>query len=276
MDRLNKRIVAISGGNAGIGKTMAQLFAREGAQVVITGRRQNALDEAVADIGHGAIGIRADPAVLDHHTRVATEIRRRFGALDVYVANSGIIDLAPSAQVAVADYDRQFAVNTRGVFFGVQSMLPLLRDGGSIILVGSQAASEGLLYHAVYAGTKAAIAAFAHSWAIELKARRIRVNLLSPAPADTSVPIKLGIPDEERPRFLKMMSEMNPAGRFGEAEALASAALFLASDAGSLVNGTDLHVDGGMQLARPGEPSRARTRCSPFRSSDRLAVPLSL
>jgi NAD(P)-dependent dehydrogenase (short-subunit alcohol dehydrogenase family) len=151
--------------------------------------------------------------------------------------------------VAVAEYDRQFSVNTRGVFFGVQAMLPVLRDGGSIVLVGSLAATKVLENHAVYAGTKAAIAAFARNWALELKARRIRVNVLSPGPVKTAVLSKLGVSDTELPGFLKLMSDMNPAGRLGGAEELARAALFLASDSGSFVNGIDLHVDGGMALA---------------------------
>lgn len=249
MQSLNGKVVVITGGNSGIGKATARLFAEHGAQVVITGRRQDALDAAVAEIGRGLVGIQGDTAELDHHNRVASEIQRQFGGLDHYIANAGVINLAPSAKVTVEEYDRQFAVNTRGVFFGVQSMLPVLRDGGSIILVGSLAATRVLENHTVYAGTKAAIAAFARNWALELKARRIRVNVLSPGPTDTAVLTKLGISDEGRPGFLKMMSEMNPAGRLGTADELAQAAFFLASDSGSFVNGIDLHVDGGMALA---------------------------
>lgn len=248
MTNLNDKTAVVTGGNSGIGKAMARLFVQEGAQVAITGRRQDVLDAAVAEIGPGVFGIRGDVADLEHHSRVACEIRRRFGALDIYVANAGIINLSPSEKVTAAEYDQHFAVNTRGVFFGVQTMLPLMRDGGSLILVSSLAATKVLENHAVYAGTKAAISAFARNWALELKERRIRVNVLSPGPVDTAILNKLGIADADRPGFLELMSGMIPTGRLGEADELARAALFLASDAASFVNGIDLHVDGGMSL----------------------------
>ena len=248
MRSLDGKVAIITGGNSGIGKATARLFAQHGAQVVITGRRQAALDGAVAEIGLGVVGITGDVADLEHHRHLAAEVRRRFGDADIYVANAGTISLTPSADVTVAAYDRQFAINTRGVFFGVQAVLPILRDGGSIVLVGSLAATKVLENHAVYGGTKAAIVAFARNWALELTSRRIRVNVLSPGPVDTAVLTKLGISDEERPGFLRKMGDMIPAGRFGDADELARAALFLASDAGSFINGIDLHVDGGMSL----------------------------
>jgi NAD(P)-dependent dehydrogenase (short-subunit alcohol dehydrogenase family) len=150
--------------------------------------------------------------------------------------------------VSPDDYDTQFNINTRGVFFGVQSITPLLRDGASVILTSSLAATKVLEHHAVYAGSKAAIAAFARSWALELRARRIRVNVLSPGPVDTAIIGKLGVSDEQRPDFLKMLGDMIPAGRLGEADELARAALYLASDDSAFVNGIELLVDGGMSL----------------------------
>jgi NAD(P)-dependent dehydrogenase (short-subunit alcohol dehydrogenase family) len=176
-------------------------------------------------------------------------VRERFGALDVYMANAGVINIAHSGGVTPAEFDAQFNVNTRGVFFGVQSITPVMRDGGSIILTSSLAATKVLQGHAVYAGTKAAIGAFARSWALELRDRRIRVNVLSPGPVDTSILSKLGIPQADRPAFLQTMADMIPAGRLGEPEELARAALFLASQDSSFVNGIELHVDGGMSLA---------------------------
>ncbi|MEB2625818.1 SDR family oxidoreductase [Pseudomonas sp. YuFO8] len=238
----------ITGGNSGIGLAAACLFAKEGAQVIITGRRQEILDEAIRQIGHGAIGIKGDVASLEHHGEVAEQVRARFGALDVYVANAGVITLTPSQQVTPQEYDAQFNINTRGVFFGVQAITPLLRDGGSIILTSSLAASKVLDGHAVYAGSKAAIAAFARNWALELRARRIRVNVLSPGPVDTAIIGKLGVTEEHRPGFVQMMADMIPAGRLGEAHELAQAALYLASSDSAFVNGIELHVDGGMSL----------------------------
>ncbi|MDF1633635.1 glucose 1-dehydrogenase [Mycoplana sp. MJR14] len=249
MQQLKDKVAVITGGNSGIGKATASLFAREGAQVVITGRRQDIVDEAVREIGHGAVGIVGDVADLAHHQALAETVRARFGALDVYMANAGIINLTHSKTVTPDEYDRHFATNTRGVFFGVQAIAPLIRDGGNIIVTSSLAATKVLPDHAVYAGSKAAVAAFARNWAIELKPRRIRVNILSPGPVDTAILGKLGVSEADRPAFEQQMASLIPAGRMGRPEELARAALFLASDAGSFVNGVELHVDGGMTLA---------------------------
>ena len=248
MKRLEGKTAVITGGNSGIGLACACLFAREGAQVIITGRRKAILDQAIETIGHGAIAIEGDVASLEHHDNVAAQVKARFGGLDVYMANAGVITLQPSAQVSPDDYDAQFNINTRGVFFGVQSITPVLHDGASVILTSSLAATKVLQNHAVYAGSKAAIAAFARSWALELRARRIRINVLSPGPVDTAIIGKLGISDEQRPDFLKMLGDMIPAGRLGEADELARAALYLASADSAFVNGIELLVDGGMSL----------------------------
>lgn len=248
MKRLEGKTAVITGGNSGIGLACACLFAREGAQVIITGRRKAILDQAIETIGHGAFAIEGDVTSLEHHDNVAAQVKARFGGLDVYMANAGVITLQPSAQVSPDDYDAQFNINTRGVFFGVQSITPLLHDGASVILTSSLAATKVLQNHAVYAGSKAAIAAFARSWALELRARRIRVNVLSPGPVDTAIIGKLGISDEQRPDFLKMLGDMIPAGRLGEADELARAALYLATADSAFVNGIELLVDGGMSL----------------------------
>jgi NAD(P)-dependent dehydrogenase (short-subunit alcohol dehydrogenase family) len=246
MNILAGKIALVTGGTSGIGRATADLFAREGAQVVVTGRAK--VDEAAEAIGHGALGVSGDVADLEHHKAVAAFVQRRFGALDIYMANAGVINLALTADVSVADYDRHFAVNTRGVFFGVQAILPLMRNGGSIIVTSSLAATRPLDAHAVYAGSKAAVAAFARNWAKELQDRKIRVNVLSPGPVNTPILGKLGVSEAERPQFVDMMAGMIPAGRLGEVSDLAQAALFLASSASCFVNGIELHVDGGMSL----------------------------
>jgi NAD(P)-dependent dehydrogenase (short-subunit alcohol dehydrogenase family) len=248
MQHLKDKVAVITGGNSGIGKATARLFAEEGAQVIISGRRQDAVDRAVQEIGPSAIGFVGDAADLEDHRRLADTVKSRFGGLDIYMANAGIINLTTSAEVTPADYDRHFAINTRGVFFGVQKIAPIMRDGGSIILTGSIASDRHLEGHAVYAGSKAAIVAFAQSWAIELKSRRIRVNVLSPGPVDTPILDKLGLPPESRALLEKNVSEAIPLGRLGEADELGNAALFLASDASSFITGINLRVDGGMSL----------------------------
>lgn len=248
MSRLKGKVAVITGGNSGIGLETAKLFAREGAQVVITGRRKQVVDDAVREIGAGAIGIQGDSANPVHHRELADFVRERFDGADIYVANAGVITITDSQKVSEEEYDAQFGINARGTFFGVQSMAPILREGGSIICVGSLASDKVLDGHPVYAGTKAAIGAFARSWALEFKDRGIRVNMLSPGPTDTAIIEKLGVPPEEREGFEAMMAGAIPLGRFGRPEELAQAALFLASDASSFVTGINLRVDGGMAL----------------------------
>ncbi|GGG17827.1 short-chain dehydrogenase [Rhizobium wenxiniae] len=248
MQHLKNKIAVITGGNSGIGKATAQLFADEGAQVIITGRRADIVARAVDEIGRGAVGFVGDTADLEHHQKLAEMIAEKFGKFDVYMANAGVINLTASSKVTPEEYDQHFAINTRGVSFGVQAMAPLIRDGGNIIVTSSLAATKVLPDHAVYAGSKAAVSAFARNWAIELKPRKIRVNILSPGPVETAILGKLGVSEEQLPDFEQHMASLIPAGRMGRPEELARAALFLASDAGSFVNGIELHVDGGMTL----------------------------
>ena len=248
MDSLKGKAAVVTGGNSGIGFASAKLFAEQGAQVVITGRRQAALDEAVRSIGPAAVAICGDVADPAHHRAVADLVRERFGAADIYMANAGVNTITPSGEVSEAEYDMQFGINARGTFFGVQAIAPHLRERASIILVGSLASDKVLDGHAVYAGTKAAIGAFARSWALEFKDRGIRVNMLSPGPTETEILGKLGVAPEARGAFSEMMAGAIPLARLGRPEELARAALFLASDASSFVTGINLRVDGGMAL----------------------------
>lgn len=248
MDILKDKVAVVTGGASGIGLASARLFAEEGANVIVTGRRAEAVRDAVAAIGPRAFGVVGDVADIAHHEAVARVVRERFGGLDIYLANAGINTITPSPKVSEAEYDAQFAVNTRGVFFGVQKIEPLLRDGGAIILTGSIASEKALDGHAAYAGSKAALSAFVGVWALELKARGVRVNLLSPGPTDTAILDKLGVPLDQREAFEAGMAKRIPLGRLARPEELARAALFLASDASSFVTGVNLKVDGGMTL----------------------------
>ncbi len=206
------------------------------------------MDTALASISPDAMGFVGDVADLAMHDRLLAAVKARFGAIDIYVANAGTAILEPSSAVTIDTYDAQFATNTRAVFIGVTKALPFMRDGGSIILTSSIAGSKVMDNHAVYAGSKAAIEAFARNWALELKERRIRVNVLSPGPVDTPILAKLGITDAARPEFDKSMAAAIPLGRLGQPNDLAQAALFLASDDSAFVTGVNLNVDGGMAL----------------------------
>lgn len=248
MNRFVDKVAVVTGGNSGIGFAAAAALAAQGAHVVIVGRRQDAVNDAVAALGARVVGIVGDVSDLATHDQVAGVVGDRFGAVDIYVANAGINVIQPSEAVTVEDYDAQFATNARGVFFGVQKMLPLMRDGGSIILTSSIATHKILEGHAVYAGAKAAVEAFARSWALELKARRIRVNIVSPGPVDTPILGKLGVPDHARDGFEAHLANVIPLGRLGRADELARAILFFASDDSSFVTGANLAVDGGISL----------------------------
>jgi NAD(P)-dependent dehydrogenase (short-subunit alcohol dehydrogenase family) len=248
MNKLLNKIAVITGGNSGIGLAAAKAFTAEGANVVIVGRRADAVAAATDELGAGATSLVGDVADLSTHARLVTLITERFGGIDIYFANAGTNTIMPTEAVSIEEFDTQFATNTRGVFFGVQSALPLMREGGSIILTSSIASQKVLEGHAVYAGTKAAIEAFARSWALELKGRRIRVNVLSPGPVDTPILAKLGVAPETQHEFEAQTAQAIPLGRLGRPDELASAALFLASDDSSFVTGVNIRVDGGITL----------------------------
>lgn len=249
MGKLSNKLAVITGGNSGIGLATARIFVAEGARVLIVGRRDDAVRETVAALGPQATGLAGDVAELATHERVAALVAERFGKADIYVANAGGIRIQPSAAVTAADYDAQFLTNARGTFFGVQKIAPLLRDGGAILLTSSIASRKVLDGHAVYAGSKAAIEAFARNWALEFKDRRIRVNVLSPGPTGTPIIEKLGLAPEARPQVEEQAARMIPFGRMGKAEELARAALFLCSAESEFVTGINLSVDGGIALA---------------------------
>lgn len=248
MRKLMNKVAVVTGGNSGIGLAAAKAFVTAGAKVVIVGRRADAVSATVEELGSDATGLTGDVAELTTHDRLVSLIQNQFGGIDIYFANAGTNTITPTEAVSVEEFDTQFATNTRGVFFGVQRVLPLIREGGSIILTSSIASEKVLEGHAVYAGTKAAVEAFARSWALELKDRRIRVNVLSPGPVDTPILAKLGVASEARLEFEAQTAQAIPLGRLGRPDELANAALFLASDDSSFVTGANIRVDGGISL----------------------------
>jgi NAD(P)-dependent dehydrogenase (short-subunit alcohol dehydrogenase family) len=242
--RLEGKVALITGGTTGIGLASAQEFAAQGAKVFITGRRQAELDAAVASIGDNAAGIRGDVAKLDDLDRVYAEIAAKAGHLDIVFANAGGGDMQPLGAITEEHFDRIFSINVKGLLFTVQKALPLLKDGGSVILTSSTTSIQGTENFSVYSASKAAVRNFARSWLLDLKARRIRVNAISPGPVRTP---GLGglVPAEHQDGLFAHLSTLVPMGRLGEPGEIAKAAAFLASDDSSFVNGIELFVDGG-------------------------------
>ncbi|GJE59031.1 SDR family NAD(P)-dependent oxidoreductase [Methylobacterium trifolii] len=238
MGKLAGKVAVITGGSSGLGLASAKRFVEEGAYVFITGRRQEALDEAVTSIGRNATGVRGDAANLDDLDRLFDTVKREKGRIDVLFASAGMGEPAPLGQITEQHFDATFGLNTRGTLFTVQKALPLFNDGGSIFMTGSVASLKGYPAFTVYSASKAALRAFARGWLNELKGRNIRVNVLHPGPTDTSVPI-----DADTRRLFESHI---PRGKLGRPEEIAAAALFLASDESSFVNGIELSVDGGL------------------------------
>jgi NAD(P)-dependent dehydrogenase (short-subunit alcohol dehydrogenase family) len=239
MGKLEGKVAVITGGSTGIGLAAAKLFVREGAYVFITGRRQKELDEAVRTIGSNVSGVQGDVAELADLDRLYDTVGGVKGRIDVVFANAGVAEFAPLGSITEEHFDKLFNINVRGTLFTVQKALPLLNDGGSIILTGSVAGSKGTPAFAVYGATKAAIRCFVRGWTVELKDRRIRSNVLSPGPTETPV-----IGQQPADAIARIVSTI-PMGRMGEADEIAKAALFLASDDSSFVTGIELFVDGG-------------------------------
>ena len=246
MGKLEGKVAVITGGSSGIGLAAAQAFAAEGAQVFITGRRQNELDAAVKQIGKNAIGVQGDVSNLADLDRLYDEVKRKQARIDVLFANAGGGDFVALGSITEEQFDKTFSINVKGLLFSVQKALPLFQDGGSIILNGSVAGSKGLESFSVYSATKAAVRSFARTWTTDLKARGIRVNVISPGPIDTPIFNSMGASKEELDQLKTNLALPVPMGRMGRPEEVAKAALFLASADSSFVTGVELFVDGGM------------------------------
>ena len=243
--KLKGKIALITGGTTGIGLASAKEFAAEGATVFITGRRQAELDAAVDAIGAAAHGIQGDVSKLEDLDRIFAEIKDKAGHLDVVFANAGGGDMMPLEAITEEHFDRIFDVNVKGAVFTVQKSLPLLKDGGSILLTASTVSIKGTPNFSVYSASKAAVRNFARSWLLDLAPRKIRVNAISPGPIDTPGLTSLA-PDAEQSAGLKaQLAQTVPLGRLGDPDEIAKAASFLASDDASFITGIELFVDGG-------------------------------
>jgi NAD(P)-dependent dehydrogenase (short-subunit alcohol dehydrogenase family) len=239
--KLGNKVAVVTGGSAGIGLGAAKRFAVEGAQVFITGRRPSELNKAVAEIGGKVIGVRGDTSNLSDIERIYKTVEEQAGRIDILFANAAFYELAKFGEITEEHFDRTFNTNVRGLLFAVQKALPMLSRGSSVILVGSIASIKGFGALSVYDASKAAVRSFARSWIIDLKGRGIRVNVLSPGHIDTPGLSAL-MTDEQKAGLVGNV----PLGRLGTPDDMAKAALFLASDDSSYVNGAELFADGGV------------------------------
>jgi NAD(P)-dependent dehydrogenase (short-subunit alcohol dehydrogenase family) len=244
--KLVGKVALVTCGSSGLGLATAHRFASEGAQVFITGRRKDELDHAAQRIGHGAVGVRGDISNMADLDQLYEVIKEQSGRLDVLFANAGGGEFSPLGQITEAHVDKWLGINIKGTLFTVQKALPLMPDGASIVLNGSMASRKGMPAFGVYAATKAALRSFARTWSVDLRERKIRVNVVAPGTVVTpAYKNQLGMTDDQIKQFEAQAAAATPLGRAGTADEIANAVLFLASDDSSFVNGIELFVDGG-------------------------------
>ena len=244
--QLQNKIALVTGGNSGLGLATAKRFVAEGAYVFITGRRQAELDVAVKAIGSNATAVKGDASNLADLDRLFATIREQKGRLDIVFANAGSASFAPLGEITEEHYDSLFNLNVKGLLFTVQKALPLMPDGAAIVLNASLVSIKGFPAFSVYSATKAAVRSFARGWAVDLKERKIRVNVISPGTVITpGYKNSLKLTDEQIRGMEAATAAAAPSGRAGTPEEIASAVLFLASDESSFVNGVELFADGG-------------------------------
>ncbi|MBY5461314.1 SDR family oxidoreductase [Rhizobium leguminosarum] len=239
--KLNGKVAVVTGGSAGIGLGIAKQFAEEGALVYITGRRQNELEMAAAEIGHGAIAVQADASKLAELDKLYEIVKKNSGHIDVLVLNAGFYEFMKLGEITEEHYDKTYNTNVRGLLFAFQKALPVLQDGASIILTGSIAASKGIPSMSVYSSTKAAVRNLVRGWIIDTKERGFRINVLSPG--HTLTPGLSGLIPAEA---YEGIAGTIPLGRMGTPDDMGKTALFLASDDSGYINGVELAVDGGV------------------------------
>jgi NAD(P)-dependent dehydrogenase (short-subunit alcohol dehydrogenase family) len=246
MTKLNNKIALITGGTSGIGKATAMDFIEQGATVIITGRHQDTVNATVAELGANAKGIVADSSSVADLKQLAEKVKTLTGKVDVLFVNAGYGKFAPIEMIDEAHYDEQFNVLVKGTLFTVQSILPLMGEGSSIVLNTSVVTEVGMQGASVYSACKGAVKSFVKTFASELSAKKIRLNAVSPGPIETDFFNKTGMNQEQINGFAGAVLPQVPLGRFGKSVEVAKAVTFLASDDASFIHGTEVFVDGGM------------------------------
>jgi NAD(P)-dependent dehydrogenase (short-subunit alcohol dehydrogenase family) len=245
MSKLKNKVAVITGGNSGIGFGIAEAFKNEGAVGAIVGRNQETLDSSVAQLGDNFIAINADVTNLADLERVFKETSEKFGKIDVIVANAGGGTIGTVATIGEADYDKTMDLNLKSVYFTVHKALPYMNDGGSIILIGSNAAHRAYASFTLYGAAKAAVIYFAKAFSSDLLDRKIRANVITPGTTDTPAFEKF-VPAEQIEAVKNHYAGVMPTGRIGQPSDIGKTAVFLASDDSSFMLGAELLVDGGM------------------------------
>lgn len=240
---MSNRTVLITGGSSGLGLATAHRFIAGGDRVVITGRDQAALDAAVSALGPKATGVRGDVGNLADLDALYASVARSHGAIDVLFVNAGIVVFGPAHEFTAEAFDRLVGINLRGAFFTATKAFPHLKDGAAVILNGSGLSCKGMPGASVYSLTKAALVSLARTLAAEWAGRKIRVNVVSPGPADTPIHGKMGLPPEALAGMAQSIAAKVPLGRFGEASEIADAVYFTAGN--GYMTGSELFIDGG-------------------------------
>lgn len=246
MKRLENKIALVTGGNSGIGYATAKALIAEGAKVIITGRKKEAVERAAKEIG--AIGLVADQSNSKSAGKLVYEVENLFGKIDILILNAGIGIFSPIDLVSEAEYDKLMNTNLKGVFFTMQSFLRILKEGAAITFVSSYAAYNGSDNSIIYSATKAGLNAIARNAAAELASKKIRVNSISPGMIETPIFSKLGFPDEMVQGMKQSILPKVPLKRIGEPSEIANVLVFLSSDEASYVTGADYLIDGGLSL----------------------------
>ena len=247
MSKLKNKVAVITGGSTGIGLATAKLFLREGARVVITGRTLETLEKAQREIDDDNLQIaQSDTSDLAAIDTLAGKLKAGYGQIDILFANAGIAWFAPIEQVDEAFFDAHFNTNVKGLFFTIKKLLPLMNNGGTIVLNASAVIHKGFENSSVYSATKGAVRSFARTLSAELAPRHIRVNTVSPGPVETPIYNKMGMTEEQLRLMAEDFANRVPLKRFGNADEVANTVLFLASSDSSFIAGEEILVDGGI------------------------------
>ena len=246
MTKLNNKVAVVTGGNSGIGLATVKLFLAEGAKVVFTGRRQQALDEVSKELKGDFLALRSDASSIEDNQELIKATVRKFGKIDILFLNAGIAPTAPISDISVVHFNEIFDTNVKGPFFTIQAAIPQLNDGAVIITNTSIVHQKGFEGFGVYSASKAALRSLTRVLANELSSRRIRTVSVAPGPIETPIYSKMGMPQEQLDQFGASVSQSVPLKRFGSADEIAKTVLFLASDDASYINGVEFEVDGGL------------------------------